>query len=79
MRESQYTKSLEDKGKLQGELNRARTDMLRVLRARLGTPAPEPVRLAIEGTNDLGVLDRWFDVALAATSWEDFQTAMQLG
>jgi hypothetical protein len=75
VRESQYTKSFEARG----EVKRARADVLRVLQSRLGTPAPEPVRLAVEGTNDLGVLDRWFDAALVAASWEDFQAAMSRG
>jgi hypothetical protein len=73
VRESQYLKSFEDRG----EVKRARADLLRVLLSRLGSPAPEPIRLAIEGTNDLGILDRWFDAALAAASWADFQAAMQ--
>jgi hypothetical protein len=75
VRESQYLKSFEDRG----EVKRARADLLRVLRSRLGTPAPEPIRLAIEGTNDLGILDRWFDAALAATSWDEFQALMKQG
>jgi hypothetical protein len=75
VRESQYLKSFEAKG----ELKRARADLLRLLQSRLGTPAPEPIRLAIEGTNDLGILDRWFESALAATSWADFQATMQQG
>jgi hypothetical protein len=76
VRESQYLKSFEARGEHKGEVKRARADVLRVLQSRLGTPAPEPIRLAIEGTNDLGVLDRWFEAALAASSWADFQAAM---
>src|SRR5262249_1869279 len=75
VRESQYLKSFEDRG----EVKRARVDVLRVLQSRLGTPAPEPIRLAAEGTNDLGVRARWFDAALAATSWEAFQAAWTRG
>jgi len=79
MRESQYLKSAEIRGEQKGELRGRRADMLRVLQSRLGTPAPEPIRLAIEGTNDLGVLDRWFDAALTAASWADFQAVMHQG
>jgi hypothetical protein len=79
VRESQYLKSFEDRGKQKGALERAREDVLRILRSRLGTPEPEAIRLAIEGTNDLGVLDRWFDAALTVPSWADFQAAMQQG
>jgi hypothetical protein len=73
VRESQYTKSIEARG----EVKRARADILRVLLSRLGAPAPEPLRLALEGTNDLGVLDRWLEAAVVATSWADLQVAMQ--
>jgi hypothetical protein len=77
VRESQYSKTIEARGEQKGELKRARADLLRALQSRLGTPAPEPIRLAIEGTNDLGILDRWFDAALTAPSWSDFQTQMK--
>jgi hypothetical protein len=77
VRESQYIKGFEDRGEQKGKLAQARADMLRVLRSRVGTPAPEPIRLAIEGTNDLGTLDRWFDVALSVTSWDEFQSKMK--
>ncbi len=73
VRESEYSKTIEAKG----EVKRARAYVLRALQSRLGTPAPEPLRLAIEGTNDLAVLDRWFEAALATTSWADFQGVMQ--
>jgi hypothetical protein len=73
VRESQYLKNLEARG----EMRALRADVLRVLQSRLGTPAPEPIRLAIEGTNDLAVLDRWFEAALASPSWADFQVAIQ--
>jgi len=79
VRESQYGKSIEARGEQKGELRRQRVDLLRVLQSRLGSPAPEPIRLAIEGTNDLSVLDRWFDAALTAASWADFQAAMRQG
>jgi hypothetical protein len=76
VRESQYSKTIEARGEIKGELRARRADMLRVLQSRLGSPVPEPIRLAIEGTNDLAILDRWFDAALAAASWADFQAAM---
>ncbi len=79
MRESQLSKQIETRGKHLGELERARADMLRVLQAHLKSAAPEPIRLAIEGTNDLGTLDRWFDEALTATSWAQFEAAMKQG
>lgn len=77
VRESQLSKTIEARGEHKGEVRRARTDLLRILQSRLGTPAPEPVRLAIEGTNDLGILDRWFEAALTATSWAEFQALLK--
>src|SRR5262249_33636554 len=77
MRESQYSKTIEARGEHKGEVKRARADVLRARQSPLGTPAPEAIRLAIEGTNGLGVWDRWFEAALTAASWVDFQAAMQ--
>jgi hypothetical protein len=79
VRESQYSKSIEARGEQKGEARARRADMLRVLQSRLDTPAPEPLRLAIEGTNDLAILDRWFEAALTAPSWADFQAVVQRG
>jgi hypothetical protein len=73
VRESQYLKSFEDRG----EVKRARVDVLRGLGLRLGGPVPEPIRLAIEGTNDLQTLDRWFQAMLQVSSWAEFQALMQ--
>ncbi len=77
VRESQYSKTIEARGEHKGEVKRAQADVVRILQARLKSTAPEPIRLAIEGTNDLGILDRWFEAALAAESWADFQTQMK--
>jgi hypothetical protein len=79
LRESQYLKSFEDRGEQRGEARTRRADLIRVLQFNLKTPAPEPIRLAIEGTNDLGILDRWFDEALKAASWVEFEAAMKRG
>jgi hypothetical protein len=75
VRESQYSKTIEARG----EVRRARADVLKGLQIKLQSAAPEAIRLAIEGTNDLGVLDRWFEAAWSATSWEDFQARMHKG
>src|SRR5262249_34290475 len=77
MRESQLSKTIEAEGERKGELKRARADLLRTLQSRLGTPTPEAIRLAIEGTNDLTTVDRWYDIAWATPSWADFQAAMR--
>jgi hypothetical protein len=54
-----------------------RGSLLDGLRIKFKTAVPEPIRLAIEGTNDLGILDRWFEAALAVSSWAEFQTLMK--
>jgi len=54
VRESQYLKSFEARG----EVKRARAYLLEGLQVRLDSPVPEPIRLAIEGTNDLDTINR---------------------
>ena len=76
VRESQYVKSIEARGEVRGEVRARRADMLLVLQLRLGSPVPEAIRLAIEGTNDLAILDNWLRAAAVATSWAEFQTAL---
>ena len=49
MRESQYLKTIETRGKVE----QARADVLTGLSLKLGSPVPESIRLAVEGTNDL--------------------------
>jgi hypothetical protein len=77
VRESQYLKSYEARGEHKGELKRARADLLAGLRLRFGSPVPEPIRLAIEGTNDLAVLDRWFEALFTLGSWSEFEALLQ--
>ncbi|HKI38298.1 MAG TPA: hypothetical protein VKA46_40995 [Gemmataceae bacterium] len=79
MKESQYIKGWLNQGKVQGVVERGRSDLLKLLRAKLHDPVPEEVRLAIEGTNDPGTLDRWYDAALQAGTWPDFRAAMRNG
>jgi hypothetical protein len=73
VRESQYLKSFEARG----EVKRARADLLEGLHLKLGGTVPEPVRLAVEGTNDLNTLERWFRGLFAVNSWAEFQTLMK--
>jgi len=79
MQESQYIKGWLKEGELRGEIKASRAALLKLLRAKLHDPVPEEVRLAIEGTNDPGTLDRWYDAALQAGTWPDFRTAMKNG
>jgi hypothetical protein len=73
VRESQYLKSFESKGEVRGR----RAALLEGLECRLGSPVPEPIRLAIEGTNDLETLSRWFRALFAVNNWGEFQALMK--
>jgi hypothetical protein len=73
VRESQYLKSFEARG----EVKRARADLLEGLSLKMRSGVPEPIRLAIEGTNDLNTLNRWFQALFTANSWDEFQTQMR--
>jgi hypothetical protein len=73
MRESQYSKSIETRG----EVRARRSDLLTGLGLKLGGTVPEPIRLAIEGTNDLPTLDRWFRALFTVNSWDEFQAVMK--
>src|SRR5947207_903228 len=77
MLESQVVNNWIHQGELKGIVKKGRADLLKLLSAKLPGPVPEPVRLAIEGTNDPDTLDRWFDAALQVQSWADFRAAMQ--
>jgi len=73
MRESQYSKSIEAKGEVRGR----RAFLLEGLDLKFGSPVPEPIRLAIEGTNDLNALERWFRALFTVSSWAEFQALMK--
>lgn len=75
MQESKYINSFIERGRLR----QAQEDTLFALQARLGQPVPEPVRLAIEGTNAIDIVRRWFAASFAATSWDDFQAVIKQG
>jgi hypothetical protein len=77
MRESQYIKRWEQVGEERGILQTKREDLLQVVR-RLEDPVPEVIRLAVEGTNDLQTLKRWFDAALDANTIAELRHAMKL-
>jgi hypothetical protein len=77
-RESAYINSFISRGREEGEVRAKRADLLRVIGRRLTDPVPEPIRLAIEGTSDTGVLDRWLDAAIDANDLADMRRAMNL-
>jgi hypothetical protein len=77
MRESQIVLGWVNEGKIKGAVEKGRAYVLEVLRLRFQDPVPEAIRLAVEGTNDPDTLDRWFHVALTATSLAKFRAAMK--
>ncbi|HYT95194.1 MAG TPA: hypothetical protein VEL76_41135 [Gemmataceae bacterium] len=77
MRESQLSKTIEAEGEHKGEVKRSRAYVLEGLRLKFGSPVPEPIRLAIEGTNDLAALDRWFQALFTLNSWAEFEALMK--
>jgi hypothetical protein len=77
VRESQYLKSIEARGEQKGEVHGRRAYLLEGLGLKFGSPVPEPIRLAIQGTTDLNTIDRWFHALFTANSWDEFQTRMR--
>ncbi len=77
VRESQIINGWKKEGRDEGVLLARRAAVLRALRVRFQTTAPDDLRLAIEGTNDPDTLDRWFDAALTASTLDAFRTALR--
>lgn len=78
-RESTYIKSWELVGEQRAELRTKRADLMTAVQVRLQNPVPEAIRLAIEGTTDLGTLESWYRAALTAEKIADFRKEMNLG
>lgn len=68
MLESKVVQGWIDRGVERGAVQTRRADLLRVIQGKFAVAAPEPLRLAIEGTNDLDTLGRWIDEAIRAES-----------
>jgi hypothetical protein len=73
VRESQYSKTFEARG----EVKRARADVIEGLRLKFRSAVPEPIRLAIEGTNDLDRINRWFESLFTVNSLAEFEAQMK--
>ncbi len=76
-RESTYIKGWERVGEERGELRTMRANLLKVVQ-HLENPVPESIRLAIEGTNDMATLERWFDAAIQVETIADLRQRMNL-
>jgi hypothetical protein len=74
-RKSKIIEGWKKEGAEEAELRLTRKHLLRVL-TRLRDPVPEPVRRAIEGSNDPAKLEQWFDAATEAASFAAFCRVM---
>ena len=77
MLESQIVLGWLKRGEDRGVVKKAREDLLEVIRAQLEDPVPEDLYLAIEGTNDPEMLDRWFKLALRVEEISELWKAMK--
>ena len=68
MLESQLILGWMKQGKEQGLVEKARSDVLRIIAARFQNPVPEDLMLAIEGTNDESILRGWLVEAATTAS-----------
>lgn len=76
MRESQTILGFMREGEEKGRLKHAREVILRALQIRF-SQLPQDVQAAVDGTNAIDTLDRWFQVALTAPSLEEFRASMK--
>ena len=77
MKVSQTILGWKREGKHEGVIEARRADLLETVRVRLQDPVPEPIRLAIEGTNDPDTLTRWFRAALTVQTLDELRKGMR--
>ena len=77
MQESQVSLGWINRGVQRCIVETKRTDLLNLVRLRLQDTVPETIRLAVEGTNDEDILDRWFRAAVTANTLADLTVAMR--
>jgi hypothetical protein len=61
----------------EGETKARRANILRALQLRFTSPIPTDLTSALGTITDHGELARWFDVALTASSLEEFRAAVE--
>ena len=76
MTESQTMLGWIRKGRQEGRLESKREDLLDLLRLRFQGEVPEDMKAAVDGTNDVDILHRWFKAAATATSLSGFRATM---
>ena len=77
MWQSQVIKEWKDAGRQEGRQQEKRNDLLKVLRSRFKGEVPADLTQAIQQTDDLGILSRWFDDALEVASLDEFRNRVQ--
>jgi hypothetical protein len=63
----------------EAKVENQRANVLRALEKRCKAPVPSDVAEAIQATQDMALLLRWFDAALDSNSLDEFRAATQLG
>lgn len=77
-RKSTIIEGWKKEGRDEGKLITKREDLLSFISARWKEPAPEAIRQAIEGTNDIAVLDRWIVAVATAQTLAALPRAMEI-
>jgi hypothetical protein len=77
-RESQLIKSWIGEGRELGRVETKRANLITLIERLISDPVPEAIRLAIEGTNDLATLDRWYKAAFEAGTVANMRREMKL-
>jgi hypothetical protein len=67
-----YVTSIERLAKQEGKLEKAREDVVKILKTRFGE-VPEQIASLINTMNDLPMLERFFTSAITINSIEEFQ------
>jgi hypothetical protein len=60
-------------------LRTRKENVLRLLQLRCKAPVPSDLADAIDAIGDMNVLLRWFDVAVEASSYDEFRATIQAG
>jgi hypothetical protein len=63
----------------EAEVKTRKVDLLRLLEKRCKAPVPGDLAAAIQATQDMSVLLRWFDAAAEVSTLDEFRAAMQGG
>jgi hypothetical protein len=73
VRESKFLAGWEKQGMNKGELKARRKDVLRAVQLRLQNPVLIDLVNAINASDDLEELERWFDLSLTANTIAEFR------